>query len=223
MKYTTEAAEKSPVKITMEFDGAEWKSALEKAYQKTRGRFAVNGFRKGKAPKNVIEHAYGKGVFYEDGLNILFSENYPTVLEEKKEEIEAVGDPELSVEELTDDKVVLVAVTPVRPDVKIGSYKGMKIREYAYTVKDTDIDAEVERLRERNARKIEVTDRPAQSGDIANIDFVGTVDGVKFDGGEAEKFDLTLGSGQFIPGFEEQVVGMKIGEKKDVNVRFPDN
>ena len=223
MKYTTEAAEKSTVKITMEFDGAEWKSALEKAYQKMRGRFAVNGFRKGKAPKNVIEHAYGKGVFYEDGLNILFSENYPTVLEEKKEEIEAVGDPELSVEELTDDKVVLVAVTPVRPDVKIGSYKGMKIREYAYTVKDTDIDAEIERLRERNARKIEVTDRPAQSGDIANIDFVGTVDGVKFDGGEAEKFDLTLGSGQFIPGFEEQVVGMKIGEKKDVNVRFPDN
>ncbi len=223
MKYTTEAAEKSTVKITMEFDGAEWKDALTKAYQKTRGRFSVNGFRKGKAPKNVIEHAYGKGVFYEEGLNILFSEHYPAVLEEKKAEFTPVGDPELSVEDITDDKVVLTAVTPVRPEVKIGSYKGMKIRKYAYTVKDADVDAEIERLRERNARKVAVTDRAAEKGDIANIDFVGTVDGVKFDGGEAEKFDLTLGSGQFIPGFEDQVIGMKIGEKKDVKVKFPDN
>lgn len=223
MKYTTEAAEKSTVKITMEFDGNEWKDAINKAYLKTRGRFAVNGFRKGKAPRNVIEHAYGKGVFYEEGLNILFSENYGKILEEKKEEFTAVGDPELSVEDISDDKVVLTAVTPVRPDVKIGSYKGMKIREFAYTVKDADVDADLQRLRERNARKIPVTDRAAEKGDIANIDFVGTVDGVKFDGGEAEKFDLTLGSGQFIPGFEDQVIGMKIGEKKDVNVKFPDN
>ena len=223
MKYTTEAAEKSTVKITMEFDRNEWKDAINKAYLKTRGRFAVNGFRKGKAPRNVIEHAYGKGVFYEEGLNLLFSENYGKILEEKKEEFTAVGDPELSVEDISDDKVVLTAVTPVRPDVKIGSYKGMKIREFAYTVKDADVDADLQRLRERNARKIPVTDRAAEKGDIANIDFVGTVDGVKFDGGEAEKFDLTLGSGQFIPGFEDQVIGMKIGEKKDVNVKFPDN
>ena len=223
MKYTTEAAEKSTVKITMGFDGNEWKDAINKAYLKTRGRFAVNGFRKGKAPRNVIEHAYGKGVFYEEGLNILFSENYGKILEEKAEEFTAVGDPELSVEDISDDKVVLTAVTPVRPDVKIGCYKGMKIREFAYTVKDADVDADLQRLRERNARKIPVTDRAAEKGDIANIDFVGTVDGVKFDGGEAEKFDLTLGSGQFIPGFEDQVIGMKIGEKKDVNVKFPDN
>ena len=138
MKYTTEAAEKSTVKITMEFDGNEWKDAINKAYLKTRGRFAVNGFRKGKAPRNVIEHAYGKGVFYEEGLNILFSENYGKILEEKAEEFTAVGDPELSVEDISDDKVVLTAVTPVRPDVKIGCYKGMKIREFAYTVKDAD-------------------------------------------------------------------------------------
>lgn len=177
----------------------------------------------GQGAKNVIEHAYGKGVFYEEGLNILFSENYGKILDEKKEEFTAVGDPELSVDDISDDKVVLTAVTPVRPDVKIGSYKGMKIREFAYTVKDADVDAELERLRERNARKVEVTDRAAEKGDIANIDFVGTVDGVKFEGGEAEKFDLTLGSGQFIPGFEDQVIGMKIGEKKDVNVKFPDN
>lgn len=223
MKYTTQAAEKSTVKITMDFDGTEWKDALNKAYLKNKGRFAVNGFRKGKAPRNVIEHAYGKGVFYEDALNILYAENYGKVLEEKAAEFTAVGEPELSVEDLTDEKITLVAVTPVKPDVKIASYKGMKIKEFAYTVKDADVDKEIERLLDRNSRKVPVTDRAAQNGDVANIDFVGTVDGVKFDGGEAEKFDLTLGSGQFIPGFEEQVVGMNVGEKKDVNVRFPDN
>ena len=134
-----------------------------------------------------------------------------------------MGDPELSVDDLSDEGVTLVAVTPVKPEVKIGSYKGMKIKEFAYTVKDADIDKELDRLRDRNARKVDVTDRPCQNGDIVNIDFVGTVDGVKFDGGEAEGFDLTLGSGQFIPGFEDQVVGMNIGDKKDVNVKFPEN
>ena len=218
MKYTTKAAEKSTVKITMEYE-----DALNKAYLKTKGRFAVNGFRKGKAPRNVIEHAYGKGVFFEDALNVLFSENYGKVLEEKEKEFTAVGDPELAVDDLSDEKVVLVATTPVKPEVKIGSYKGMKIKEFAYTVKDADVDKEMERLLDRNSRKVPVTDRPAQNGDVVNIDFVGTVDGVKFDGGEAEKFDLTLGSGQFIPGFEEQVVGMNAGEKKDVSVKFPEN
>ena len=223
MKYTTKAAEKSTMKITMKFDADEWKDALNKAYVKTKGRYSVNGFRKGKAPRNVIEHAYGKGVFFEDALNVLFSENYGTVLDKEEKKFTAVGDPELSVDDLSDDGVTLVAVTPVRPEVKIGSYKGMKIKEFAYTVKDADVDKEMERLLDRNSRKVPVTDRPAQNGDVVNIDFVGTVDGVKFDGGEAEKFDLTLGSGQFIPGFEEQVVGMNAGEKKDVSVKFPEN
>lgn len=223
MKYTTKAAEKSTMKITMKFDADEWKDALNKAYVKTKGRYSVNGFRKGKAPRNVIEHAYGKGVFFEDALNVLFSENYGTVLDKEEKKFTAVGDPELSVDDLSDDGVTLVAVTPVRPEVKIGSYKGMKIKEFAYNVEDADVDKEIERLLDRNARKIEVTDRPCQNGDTVNIDFVGTIDGVKFDGGEAAGFDLTLGSGQFIPGFEDQVVGMNVGESRDVNVRFPEN
>ena len=176
-----------------------------------------------RARRNVIEHAYGKGVFFEDALNVLFSENYGKILDKEEKKFTAVGDPELSVDDLSDEGVTLVAVTPVKPEVKIGSYKGMKIKEFAYTVKDADIDKELDRLRDRNARKVDVTDRPCQNGDIVNIDFVGTVDGVKFDGGEAEGFDLTLGSGQFIPGFEDQVVGMNIGDKKDVNVKFPEN
>lgn len=223
MKYTTKAAEKSTVKITIKFDGEEWKSAQQAAYLKTRGRFAVNGFRKGKAPKNVIENIYGKGIFFDEALNAMFSDAYGKIFDEVSKKHPIVGDPDVSVEKLDDEGVTLVATVPVRPEVKISSYTGMKIKEYAYTVKDEELDAEINRLLDRNARKVNVEGRSAILGDIANIDFVGTVDGVKFDGGEAEGFDLTLGSGQFIPGFEDQVVGMNIGEKKDVNVTFPEN
>ena len=223
MKYTTKAAEKSTVKITFKFDGEEWKAAVQNAYLKTRGRFAINGFRKGKAPKNVIESVYGKGVFFEDALNNLFNENYGKVLEKEAKKFTVVGDPDVSVEKLEEDNVTIVAIVPVKPEVKISSYTGMKIKQYAYTVEDAEIDAELNRVLDRNARKVAVSDRAAQDGDIVNIDFVGTVDGVKFDGGEAEGYDLTLGSGQFIPGFEAQVVGMNIGETKDVNVTFPEN
>ena len=223
MKYTTKAAEKSTVKITMTFTSEEWDAAINKAYLKLRGRFSVNGFRKGKAPRNVIEHAYGKGVFYEDALNLLFSEEYPKILDKKAKDFTVVGEPDVSVDDLNENGVVMSAVVPVKPEVKIEKYTGMKIRAYAYNVEDAEVDAEIERVRDRNARKVEVTDRAAQNGDIANIDFVGTVDGVKFDGGEAAGYELTLGSGTFIPGFEEQVVGMNVGESKDVNVKFPEN
>ncbi|MBO5736409.1 MAG: trigger factor [Clostridia bacterium] len=223
MKYTTKAAEKSTVKITIKFDGEEWKNALQSAYMKARGKFAINGFRKGKAPRNVIENMYGKGVFFEDALNLLFSENYGKILDKCAEKFTVVGEPDVSVEKLEDEGVTMVAVVPVKPEVKISSYKGMKIKEFAYNVTEEELNAEIARVQDRNARKVVVADRAAQLGDIANIDFVGTVDGVKFDGGEAEGFDLTLGSGQFIPGFEDQVVGMNIGETKDVNVTFPEN
>ena len=223
MKYTTKAAEKSTVKITIKYDGEDWKNAQQKAYLKLRGKFAINGFRKGKAPKHVIESAYGKGVFYDEALNDMFAQSYGEILAKEEKKFVVVGDPSVTVEKLEDDGVTLVAIVPVKPEVKISSYKGMKIQQYAYTVKDEEVAAELARVQDRNARKVEVTDRAAQNGDIVNIDFVGTVDGVKFDGGEAEGFDLTLGSGQFIPGFEDQVVGMNIGETKDVNVTFPEN
>ena len=223
MKYTTKAAEKSTVKITIKFDGEEWKEALNQAYLKTRARFAINGFRKGKAPKHVIENVYGKGVFFEDALNLLFSENYGKILEKEEKKFIVVGEPEVTLDKLEDDCVSMIAVVPVKPEVKISAYKGMKIKEFAYNVTDEEVDAEIQRVLDRNAKKVAVSDRAAVNGDIVNIDFVGTVDGVKFDGGEAEGFDLTLGSGQFIPGFEDQVVGMNIGETKDVNVTFPEN
>ena len=223
MKYTTKAAEKSTVKITIKFDGEEWKKAQTDAYLKTRHKYAVNGFRKGKAPKNVIESAYGKSIFWDDALNLLIQENYDKILEKESKKYVFVGEPEFQLEDLKDDLVVIVAIVPVKPEVKISAYTGMKIEKFAYTVSDADVQAEIERLLDKKATREEVTDRAAENGDIVTIDFVGTVDGVKFDGGEAEGYDLVLGSGSFIPGFEDQVVGMNLGEQKDVNVTFPED
>ncbi len=223
MNYTVEASEKSTVKITIKFDGAELADAMDKAYLKNRKKYVVNGFRKGKVPKNVLINVYGKGIFMEDALNDLYNANYGAIIDKEKDNFTVVGDPALDVTEYSEENgVTIEAVVPVKPEVEISAYKGMKIKKYEYTVSEADVDNAVKALQERNARKIEVTDRACENGDTVNIDFVGTVDGVEFEGGSAEKFDLTLGSGQFIPGFEDQVVGMNIGEKKDVNVTFPE-
>jgi len=222
MNYTVETAEKSAKKITINFDAQEWAEANDKAYLKNRKKYAVNGFRKGKVPKNVLLNVYGKGLFYDDALNALFMEHYFTIIDKEKDNFVVVGDPNPSVEDLSDEKVTIVAIVPVKPDVEISAYKGMKIKKVEYTVNDGDVDSEVEAFRSRFSTPIDVTDRPCEKGDTVNIDFSGSVDGVAFDGGSAEKFDLTLGSGQFIAGFEDQVEGMKIGDKKDVNVTFPE-
>ena len=223
MQYKTEPSEKSTVRITMTFDKAEWDEANQKAYLRTRGRYAVNGFRKGKAPKHVIELNYGKGVFYEDALTDLFNDHYPEAIEKEKDNFTVVGQADLSVEDIGENGAVLVAVAPVKPEVKLGAYKGIKVRKAEYNVKDADVEAELSRLQERNSRLAEVEGRAAENGDTATIDFSGSVNGEKFAGGTAENYDLVLGSGSFIPGFEEQVVGMNVGESKDVNVKFPDD
>ncbi|MGN0823236.1 MAG: trigger factor, partial [Candidatus Gallimonas sp.] len=200
-----------------------WAQAIDKAYAQNRSKYAVNGFRKGKVPKHVLEMYYGKGIFYEDALNILYSEHYGATLDKEKDNFTAVGDPSLSVEDISEKKVVLSAVVPVKPDVEIEKYTGIKINKYEYNVTDEDVEKEIASTRDRMAEKVDVTDRAAQTGDTVNIDFVGKTDGKPFEGGSAEKFDLTLGSGQFIPGFEEKVVGMQIGETRDIDVTFPEN
>ncbi len=223
MNYQVENAEKSTVKITITFTPEEWNEAINKAYQQNRGKYAVNGFRKGKVPKNVLEMYYGKGLFYEDALNILYGEHYGAILDEEKDNFTAVGDPSLSVDDISDEKVVLIADVPVKPDVEIETYKGIKIPEFVYTVSDADVDKDIEETRLRLAKDEEVTDRAAQMTDTVNIDFTGKMDGKEFEGGTAQGYDLTLGSHQFIPGFEEGVVGMNIGETKDVPVTFPED
>lgn len=223
MNYQVENAEKSTVKITITFTPEEWNEAINKAYQQNRGKYAVNGFRKGKVPKNVLEMYYGKGLFYEDALNILYGEHYGAILDEEKDNFTAVGDPSLSVDDISDEKVVLIADVLVKPDVEIETYKGIKIPEFVYTVSDADVDKDIEETRLRLAKDEEVTDRAAQMTDTVNIDFTGKMDGKEFEGGTAQGYDLTLGSHQFIPGFEEGVVGMNIGETKDVPVTFPED
>ncbi len=223
MNYQVETAEKSTVKLTITFTPEEWNGAINKAYQQNRGKYAVNGFRKGKVPKNVLEMYYGKGLFYEDALNLLYAEHYGAILEKEKDNFTAVGDPALSVDDISDEKVVLIAEVPVKPDVEIESYKGIKIPEFVYTVSDADVDKDIEDTRLRLAKDEEVTDRAAEMTDTVNIDFTGKMDGKEFEGGTAEGYDLTLGSHQFIPGFEEGVVGMNIGETRDVEVTFPED
>ena len=224
MNYKTAPAEKSTVKVTISYSKEEWDDAINKAYVRTRGKYSVPGFRKGKAPKPVLENFYGKGVFFDEAFNILFSGSYPGIIEKEKANFTVVGDPSLSVDEISDEKgVVLTAVVPVKPDVEIGSYKGLKIKKYEYNVTDEDVEKEAKRILLSKAEDVDVTDRPCKSGDTVKIDFSGSVDGVKFPGGTAEDYDLELGSGAFIPGFEEHVEGMKVGDERDIKVKFPED
>ncbi len=224
MKYEVKPSEKSTVKVTITFSPEEWEAANNKAYLQNRHKYGVNGFRKGKAPKHVLEMYYGKGLFYEDALNLLYGEHYGEILEKEKDNFTPVGEPSLSLgDDFSEEKIVLVAEIPVKPDVQIGPYKGIKIRKYEYTVTDADVEKEIESVRERVAESVEVTDRPAAMGDTVKIDFAGKKDGEAFEGGTASDYDLTLGSHAFIPGFEEGVVGMAAGETKEISVTFPED
>ena len=224
MNYTQAAGEKSTVKLTITFSEQEWQDALNKSYLRVRGKYSVPGFRKGKVPKPVLENFYGKGVLFEEGLNILYSQHYPEILEKEKANFTAVGEPSLNVEDLTEGKgVVLTAIVPVKPDVNIEKYTGLKIKKFEYNVSDADVEKEMKKILESAATDAEVEDRACKNGDTVNIDFSGSVDGEKFPGGTAEDYNLVLGSGSFIPGFEDAVVGMKKGENRDINVKFPED
>ena len=220
MKYTFEKAEKSTVKITIELNEQEWNESISKAYEQTKSRYSLPGFRKGKVPKHLIESTYGKGVFFEDAINIAFPKYYEEVLN-KEPSIFAISQPEIDVKDLSDKGITLLAIVPVKPEVTLGDYKGIKFTKKEYKVKKADVDEDVKRLQERNSRLVDITDREAQDGDTVTIDFSGSIDGVKFEGGTAEKQTLVIGAKQYIPGFEEQVIGMKIGEERDINVKFP--
>lgn len=221
MDYKFEKAEKSTVKVEIKLNKEEWAAAQVKAYNKNKSKFSMPGFRKGKVPMKVIENAYGKGVFYEDAINEAFPDYFGEVLD-KEPSIDIVARPDLDIKDLSDDGITFVATVPVKPEVKLGDYKGIKFDKVEYNVTDEDIDADIKRLQERNSRTVDVEGRPAEMDDIANIDYSGAVDGVKFEGGTAEGYDLVLGSKSFIPGFEEGVVGMNVGDTKDVAVKFPE-
>lgn len=221
MKYVTAQGEKSTVKITITLTAKEWADAQDKAYEKTKGRYQVPGFRKGHVPKAIIERQYGNTVFFEDGVNEAFGKYYYDILEKEKS-IEPIDRPDVAIDKIDAKGLTMTAIVPVKPEVKLGEYKGIKIEKVEYNVKDEDIENEVQRLLGQHATEESVEGRSAANGDITVIDYSGSIDGKKFDGGTAEKQTLVLGSGTFIPGFEDGVVGMNIGENKDITVKFPE-
>ena len=216
-----EKLEKSQVALTIEVGAAEFEAAVEKAYQKMRRKINVPGFRPGKAPRKMIERMYGAEVFFEEAINIAFPEAYEAAVEQEK--LQVVGYPAVEmVGEVTKDGFTFKATAPVYPEVTLGEYKGLKAEKPEVKVTAADVDERLKTLADRNTRLVSV-DREAKSGDTAVIDFEGFKDGVPFEGGKGTNHSLELGSGSFVPGFEDQVIGMKAGEEKDIDITFPEN
>ena len=213
-----ELTEKSGFVMEFSISKEAFAKAENEAYKKQVKSINVPGFRKGKAPKAIIEKMYGKGIFFEDAINACIPDAFEAAVKESG--LEVVGMPKFDLVS-AEDEIILKAEGFVKPEVTIEGYKGIEAEKKVEEVTDEAVEAELTKVRERNARTVEITDRAAEMGDIANIDYEGSVDGVPFAGGKGEKHDLKLGSGQFIPGFEEQIVGKKVGESFDVNVTFP--
>ena len=221
MSLQVEKMEKNMAKLTIEVSAEDVEKAMQSAYQKAKGRISIPGFRKGKAPRKMIEQMYGKGVFLEDAVNALIPEHYSKALGEC--ELEIVSQPKIDLVQTEPGKaLIFTAEVAVKPEVTLGEYKGVEVPKSEIEVTDEEVDAEVKKEQEKNSRTINVEDRAAQLNDIVTIDFEGSVDGVPFDGGQATEYPLTLGSNTFIPGFEDQLVGAKVGDDVDVKVTFPE-
>lgn len=215
-----EKTEKNVVEFEFSVSADEFKAGIEKAYRKNVGQISIPGFRKGKAPRQIIEKYYGSEVFYEDAVNIVLPDAYDKAIEEQ--DIQAVAQPEIDVKSISKEEgVVFTAKVAVKPEFELGEYKGVEAKKITYRTTEKEVNAEIEKIRERNARLVAVEDRAAALNDTVTIDFEGFCDGVAFEGGKGENFDLKLGSGQFIPGFEDQLVGKNAGEETEVNVTFP--
>lgn len=220
MSATYEKVSSNKAKLSFTVPAEQFEAAMQKAYLKNRGKINVPGFRRGKAPRKLIETMYGESVFYDDAFQLIFPDLYDEAVKENN--LQVVDQPEVDVQEIGEGKdLVFSCEVYVRPDVTLGDYKGLTVNVTKQTVTDADIDARIEQDRKKVARQIDV-EGALENGDTVKLNYMGTVDGLAFEGGTAENQTLTLGSGQFIPGFEEQMVGMNIGEEKDLNVTFPE-
>ena len=215
-----EKLEKSKVALTIEVSAEDFEVAINKAYLKMRGKMNIPGFRPGKAPRKIVESMYGAEVFYEEAVNIVLPDAYEKAVSDEK--LEVVGYPEVELENCGKDGVTFKATVAVYPEVKLGQYKGLEAPKANVKVMAADVNARLKEMAERNSRMVSV-ERAVKKGDIANIDFEGFDNGVAFDGGKGENFDLEIGSGSFVPGFEDQLIGMKAGEEKDIDITFPEN
>ena len=214
--------EGTKIRLDFKVEKEKFNEALDEAFKKNAGKFKMPGFRNGKVPRNVIEKHYGEGVLFDEAFNIVAEKEYANAIEENK--LEVVSRPEVDIAEIGKDKDLVFSIEVyTKPEAKVTKYKGLEIEKVNTEVTDEDVAKEIENIRQRNARLVTKEDGAVENGDIANIDFEGFLDGVAFDGGKAEKYDLEIGSGSFIPGFEEQIVGMKPGEEKDITTTFPEN
>lgn len=221
MSVQVEKLEKSMAKLTIEVPAEELEKAIEATYQKDKNKISLPGFRKGKAPRKLIEQMYGKEVFFEDAANSLINSEYPKAAEESGEDI--VSNPKVEVSQLESGKpFIFTAEVALKPPVGLGKYKGIKVSKADLAVTDEEVDTEIKNQQNKNARTVEVTDRAVKKDDQIILDFEGFVDGVAFQGGKGEDYPLTIGSGSFIPGFEDQLIGVEIGKECDVNVKFPE-
>ena len=221
MSVQVEKLEKNMAKLTIEVSAEEFDAAIEQAYQKDKKKISLPGFRKGKAPRKMIEKMYGTGVFYEDAANIVIPKAYSEAAKECGEEI--VSQPEISVTQIgAGQPFIFTAEVALKPAVTLGDYKGVEVEKTPVEVSEEEVDKEVDKERENNSRTIDVDDRAVEKGDLIKLNFEGFVDGTPFEGGKAEDYSLTIGSGSFIPGFEDQLIGAKIGEEVEVNVTFPE-
>ncbi len=221
MSNKVEKLEHNMAKITMDIDPAAFDAAIQRVYLRNRNRIQVPGFRKGKAPRRMIEKMYGKGVFYEDALNDVLPEVYENAVKEM--EVRPASRPEIDVDELTEEKITVTATVALRPEVTLGQYKDLGVAKDAVIVTEDDVEEEIKKTADRNSRTLEVTDRAAEMGDTVTIDFEGFIDGTPFEGGKGEDHALVLGSHSFIDTFEDQLVGKNVGDDVDVNVTFPED
>lgn len=222
MEYTVENLEGSKAKLTITVDKEAFNKAREKAFQRNKNRLSVPGFRKGKVPRKMIEKMYGKGIFDDDAVNFAAPDAYKEASEDT--DLEIISHPEYDIVEITeDDTFIFTATVAIKPEVKLGDYKGLEVTKRTVEVTDEDVDAELDRVREQNSRMIDVTDRPVKDGDTAKIDFDGYIDNEPFEGGKGEDYNLLIGSHSFIDDFEEQLIGANIGDEVEVKVNFPDD
>ena len=221
MNVKTEDLGKNSYKLTVEVDADVFAKAYEQSYQKNKNRVQIQGFRKGKAPLALIEKVYGPEIFYEDAADIVINDTYSQAAEESG--LDIVSRPEVDFDQIEKGKnFIYTATVAVKPDVKLGEYKGIEVAKQVVEVTDAEVDAEVDKLRDQNARSITIEDQPVQDKDIIKLDYEGSVDGVPFEGGKAEDAELVIGSHTFIDNFEEQLIGMNIGDEKEINVTFPE-
>jgi len=222
MQAKVENVGKNEIQIEIEVDAERFEQGLQNSFKKNAKKFNIPGFRRGKAPRYMVEKFYGEQVLYEDAINEICPEAYDQVIEEK--DLHPVDRPEIDIKQIGKGKpFIFTAKVTVKPEVELGQYKGVEVKKAEAVVTDEDVEKELERVREKNSRLITIEDRPVASGDTAIIDFEGFLDGVPFEGGKGTDYSLVIGSGTFIPGFEEQLIGVNAGEEKEINVTFPED